>query len=629
AALAVYQDGVDALPDNAELHFRLGQALRRTGDAEAATTEIEQAVALTPNYWQARLNLGSLYEDANLLVQALDQYSQTVQLAPDSADAQFRFAQALRKSGQSQEAIAAFADLLEMPGGDAFPGAYLQMGLAYEALGQDDAAERRYLRAIELDPQSATAMYYLGDLYRRQGKLDDAISNFEQALAIDPSLAEASLQLSAAYRDSGDAERAQEIINQLTNDAAASPAVVAQAHIQLGVMALEASDTATALAQFRAAKKADPTVVGSYFQLAQILLQQGKPADALKQYTAAVEANPASAEAHFELGKALLRNSDDPRSAIDELEKAVEINPGYVEAYLQLSQALVLAGQENRAEVLLNRALKLAQRPELAARVLVQRGELLRQAGETGAAVSDFEAAIDKDPRNLAGYIGLGETFRDRDDLEQAISQYKRALLLDENYADAHVKLGNAYRDAGQYDDAVASLQTAVELQPDNAWYQLLLGDALLAADQPADALAAYQQAGEIEPAYNQDPSYFIRLAGAYRASDDVEQAMEAAKEAERLAVATGDTGEGALLVQAELQRSQELWQAAIDLYQTVLELNPERSQAVRGLALALEGQERNQEAVVQWRAYLKLAPRGEYIDEAREHLRRLVNSTG
>ena len=143
---------------------------------------------------------------------------------------------------------------------------------------------------------------------------------------------------------------------------------------------------------------------------------------------------------------------------------AVEINPGYVEAYLQLSQALVLAGQENRAEVLLNRALKLAQRPELAARVLVQRGELLRQAGKTGPAIADFEAAIDEDPRNLAGYIGLGETYRDRDDLEQAISQYKRALLLDETYTDAHVKLGNAYRDAGQFDEAVASFETAIEL---------------------------------------------------------------------------------------------------------------------------------------------------------------------
>lgn len=57
--------------------------------------------------------------------------------------------------------------------------------------------------------------------------------------------------------------------------------------------------------------------------------------------------------------------------------------------------------------------------------------------------------------------------------------------------------------------------------------------------------------------------------------------------------------------------------------------LNPERSQAVRGLALALEGQDRNQEAIVNGVADLKLAPRGEYIDEAREHLRKLVNPTG
>ncbi len=44
----------------------------------------------------------------------------------------------------------------------------------------------------------------------------------------------------------------------------------------------------------------------------------------------------------------------------------------------------------------------------------------------------------------------------------------------------------------------------------------------------------------------------------------------------------------------------------------------------MRGLALALEAQGRNQEAIVQWRAYIQQAPRGEYADEAREHLRKL-----
>jgi regulator of sirC expression with transglutaminase-like and TPR domain len=48
----------------------------------------------------------------------------------------------------------------------------------------------------------------------------------------------------------------------------------------------------------------------------------------------------------------------------------------------------------------------------------------------------------------------------------------------------------------------------------------------------------------------------------------------------------------------------------------------------MRGLALALEAQGRNQEAVVQWRAYLQQAPRGEYADEAREHLRKLRDTS-
>ena len=158
----------------------------------------------------------------------------------------------------------------------------------------------------------------------------------------------------------------------------------------------------------------------------------------------------------------------------------------------------------------------------------------------------------------------------------------------------------------------------------------LLLGDGLLAADRPADALEAYQQAAEIEPAYSEDPIVLHSSGGSVPSSRMMwsrQWKQRRRRNVWRWQPATAD--EGALMVQAELQRGQELWQSAIDLYQTVLELNPERSQAVRGLALALEGQERNQEAIVQWRAYLKLAPRGEYIDEAREHLRRLVNPTG
>ena len=121
-----------------------------------------------------------------------------------------------------------------MPGGDAYTGAYVQMGQAYEDLGQDDAAERRYKRAIEVDPQSATAYFYLAELYRRQGKLDDAIANFQKALELDPEMSEAQLQLGVAYQATGDSAKAQEIFSQLTGGEGESATGAAAAQALFG-----------------------------------------------------------------------------------------------------------------------------------------------------------------------------------------------------------------------------------------------------------------------------------------------------------------------------------------------------------------------------------------------------------
>jgi tetratricopeptide (TPR) repeat protein len=143
------------------------------------------------------------------------------------------------------------------------------------------------------------------------------------------------------------------------------------------------------------------------------------------------------------------------------------------------------------------------------------------------------------------------------------------------------------------------------------------------------DALAAYDEAVRLQANYEQDPAFFLRRAAAYLTGGQLEDALAQAQQGEQAALAAGETGEGALQFQADVLREQALWQEAIDAYQRVLALNPQRTQAMRGLALAFEAQGRNQEAVVQWRAYLQQAPRGEFADEAREHLRKLRDATG
>lgn len=295
---------------------------------------------------------------------------------------------------------------------------------------------------------------------------------------------------------------------------------------------------------------------------------------------------------------------------------------------MQLSQAAADIKNVERAEILLNKALKLAQHDALAAHVLIQQAKVFRSQGKYGSAIDDFNRAISLDPRNLAAYVGLGETYRAKGEPDQAIDRYRAALLLDDTYVDAHVKLGNAYREAGRFDEAAASYQQANELQPQTGWLLLLVGDTLMDAGKTDEALAVYGEALTAQPDYEQDPAYAARIATVYQAQGKLDDALAAAEEAEKLAAAAEVSTEGPLQLQADILSDQERWQAAIDLYTEVLELNPERAQSMRGLALAYEAQGRNQEAVTQWRAYLQQAPEGEYADEAREHLRRLRGSS-
>jgi tetratricopeptide (TPR) repeat protein len=52
--------------------------------------------------------------------------------------------------------------------------------------GQHDNAMRRFLRAIELDPNSAFARGYLGTAYGFSGECDPAIQNLNEAMHLSP-----------------------------------------------------------------------------------------------------------------------------------------------------------------------------------------------------------------------------------------------------------------------------------------------------------------------------------------------------------------------------------------------------------------------------------------------------------
>ncbi len=63
---------------------------------------------------------------------------------------------------------------------------YIDLGIAYGRLGDNDAAEAALLEALELTPDHPIAHNELGIVYRRTGRFDAARASYERAIEIHP-----------------------------------------------------------------------------------------------------------------------------------------------------------------------------------------------------------------------------------------------------------------------------------------------------------------------------------------------------------------------------------------------------------------------------------------------------------
>lgn len=108
---------------------------------------------------------------------------------------------------------------------------------------------------------------------------------------------------------------------------------------------------------------------------------------------------------------------------------------------------------------------------------------------------------------SAADYMRLGNSAMAKGELDQAISNYNKAIELNPRLADAYNNRGLAYARKEQYDRAVGDFSRAVEIDPrfDRAYNNL--GNAHVAKGEPERAIPNYNKAIIINPkladAYN------------------------------------------------------------------------------------------------------------------------------
>ena len=193
----------------------------------------------------------------------------------------------------------------------------------------------------------------------------------------------------------------------------------------------------------------------------------------------------------------------------------------------------------------------------------------LEQQGKLAEAAQVWRAVTERNPKDAAAFASLGVVLSKEQKYPEAASAYKKAIALNSKLPGVQLNLGLAEFKQGHFDAAIPPLTAASKVEPKNMQARTLLG------------LSCY---------------------GAKRFAEAVEHLKIAAKSD------PGNIELHQVLAQSCLWAKQ--YSCALDEFREILEQNPDSSAAHVLTGEALDGLGKTPDAIAEFQAAAKVAPR-------------------
>ena len=152
---------VDGNRREAERAFAQGQQAQRANRLAQAAQAYRQATQEDPGYFEAHYNLGLVAFELRNFRQSLASWENALAIQPESVDARYNLALALKAADYPVDAVKELRQILAANANET--RAHLVLGnLWAEEFGDNARARAHYLKVLELDPRhpQATAIRY-------------------------------------------------------------------------------------------------------------------------------------------------------------------------------------------------------------------------------------------------------------------------------------------------------------------------------------------------------------------------------------------------------------------------------------------------------------------------------------
>ncbi|HYT69241.1 MAG TPA: sulfatase-like hydrolase/transferase [Vicinamibacterales bacterium] len=281
--------------DKIRLFNKLGQATELSKETDPdGESQFPKVVALLneilaedPQVIDGWFMLGTQHLTHNQPEKAVQYFQKTLQLKPDYDLAVFNLAQAYRRMGNDDAALAGFEHYLTLDPKDPF--VHYQMGEIWLDRGDTARAEALFRRALELDPQVAAAKNALGVLALQRGDAPTAERLIREAIATKPN--------------------------------------VRLGHFNLALLAEQRGDVRTAEREYYEELKAHPDSFKAAFNMSRLYEQVGDREGQIGALKQSIESNPRFAEGHIFLAKAYLDSNRNLDEAAALARKGLDLKP--------------------------------------------------------------------------------------------------------------------------------------------------------------------------------------------------------------------------------------------------------------------------------------------------------------
>lgn len=355
-------------PDNLLWRYHLALGVRQVGQFEEAVRQLRAIVASAPDFAPAQQRLGLALLETGDLEGALAALRRVVELEPDAAQGYAGVGQVLlRQRDAAAAATYLEAALVRSPH---YRSAHYQLGLAYQALGRDEAARLELARGVDArvsylpDALQAeiqefavnhTAQNDLAVAYLRRNRPGAAAAVLESSLAYDPDNVTTLNNLAIAYLHQGRLEEARQTLERARrlDDRRLST------YINLTSWAQRSKQPDLALEYAAAAVERGPGVARAWVTQAQALARLGRTEDAVRSLQRALRLD--ARDLQVRMGLASLEESlGRPERALEQYQEIGAIWPDLLAAHLGAARIALQLGQLESAEAALSLARQVA-----------------------------------------------------------------------------------------------------------------------------------------------------------------------------------------------------------------------------------------------------------------------------